>query len=1124
METAGRPAFPSGVLTFLFTDIEESATLWDAHRAARAGALARHDELVEHHVVAGGGTLVKSKGEGDATLSVFRRASDAVAAALELQDALGREHWPEGMTLRARMALHTGEADERDGDYYGPVLNRAARLRSLARGGQVLVSQATAELVRDHLPSRTSLVGLGRRQLRGLQRDESVYSLEVATTRRQGARADLLVLELPPGLAAPEGSTFVGRDAELARLAHLWEQARAGNRRAVLVAGEPGIGKTHLVGEAARRAHADGGVVLYGRCDEEMLVPYQPFVEALRAYVVQCPVVRLRDQLQGLGGELGRVMPQLLGRLRDLPPPVEGEPDTERYRLFEAVTTLVAGIAVAQPVMLALDDLQWADKPTLLLFRYLLRSASGGALLVVGAYRDVELDAEDPLSELLADLRREHLTERLTVPSLGEPDVGELLSAVSGSDVPADLTRELYRATEGNPFFLEELLRHLSETGALMERGGQWATTLSLEELGIPEGVREVVARRLLRLSADATHVLSLASVAGTEFSLEVVAGASDLDADRVLEVVEEAGRARLVDEVPDTPGRFAFSHVLVRETLYQGLATARRSRLHCRIGESLERLRSARPEPDLAELARHFSEAARAGEATAERAFDYCRRAGDHAMTLLAYEEAAGHYEHALEALERVSAPDDSGRGEVLLGLGDAYWRAGERDRSRDSIMRAVDLARARTDPELLGAAVLLLGTGQSSREGFDISMTTTPANIALLEEALGALTEHDSALRARLLGRLAVQTYWSEPRTRREELSREAVAMAERTGDDGALLGTLVSRRYALWDPDGTEERLATADQILQLAEQYGRADRALEARLFRIIDLMELSDVSAAVSEIATFRATAARERQPYLLWYAAALEVMQLLLNGRFDDAEPLAQHALVLGERAQDPAALTAYGAQMMQVWIEQGRIEELERAYEVIHDFAGDAVTGQAGLVWIAMELGRIDEARNGFERLAVGDFYALPRDTAWLAAMTGLVITCAALEDAKRAAVLYRLLAPYEGRNVMVWAFACLGPVDRSLGVLAATMGRHEAAASHFEDALRMSEALGARCLSAHTQADLAQTVLARGGSGDRARALALLEPALATAHDHGMKPLVDQAERTVRAARGDE
>lgn len=1103
---------PTGVVTFLLTDIERSTVLWESAPDTMAEALARHDQLIAHYVDRGGGRLLKSQGEGDATLSVFRRASDAVATALRVHAALEGEEWAGGLDLRVRIAVHSGEAYERDGDYYGPTLNRAARVRALASGGQILVSHATAELVRDRLATGAVLTDFGQHELRGLTRDEHVFELRgesVLDELEPVAFAEVTApprLPLPTAMALPEGAVFIGRDIELAKLREAWLSAASGMRRAIFIAGEPGIGKTQLVGELARQLHSDGATVLYGRCDEEMLVPYQPFVEALHDYVAACPPETLRAQLQGLGGELARLVPHLAQRVADLPAPLQGEPETERYRLFEAVTVLVMSMARTQPLVLVLDDLQWADKPTLLLVRHLLRSAEEGAPLVVGIYRDDELTRVHPLAETLADLRRDQLFERVVVGGLSRDDVERLLAATTGTDVAPVLAAALFDTTEGNPFFLGEVLRHLTETGMLSPHPTNARAELSIEELGLPEGVREVVGRRLLRLTPEANHMLGLGAVVGRTFGLDVLEQIAELPEDTVLEAIEEATAARLVDEVPGRFGRYAFSHVLIRETLYRELATARRARLHRRVGEALEGLGD--PTARLAELAFHFYEAAQAGDV--DKAIEYCRRAGDRATEVLAYEEAAGHYEQALQAMELDPRMGDDRAGALLVALGDAWWRAGVRDRSKHAFLRAVELARSTGDGQLLGAAALGLGTGRSSQEGFDVSGTADELVIGLLEEALGLLPDEDSPLRARLLGRLAVSLYWSAPRERLVELCAEAVAMAERTGDKTALLGVLISRNYALWGPDDAPARLGAANEILHLAEALGRADRTLEARLYRIIVLLELGDVDSADSEIDAFCAGAAELRQPFYRWYAMLLPATRALLEGRFDEAERQANEALVLAEQAQDPAALPVWGGQMLFVWVERGQGAELQATFDAIRDVAGEMPAVQASSAWIALELGHLDEARATFERMATNEFADLGRNAAWMSSITLLSEVCAALDDQPRAAVLYRLLEPYTGRNVMAWATAPGGPLDYYLGLLATTMGEFEDAEARFEAALELSDAMRSPRFAAHGQYAYAIMLKRRRRPGDPARANTLLTQARAHAHALGMTALL--------------
>ena len=422
---------PTGVVTFLLTDIEGSTRLWELDADAMAAALELHDELIERSVNAHGGRLLKAKGEGDATLSVFRRASDAVACAVECQRALLAAAWPGGLDLRVRVALHTGEAHERGGDYFGPALNRAARLRGLARGGTTVVSQATAEIVRDRLPHGARLVDLGPRELRGLERPERVFELRSragAPQEEPGIEPVRVELPLPAPLRFPADASFVGREAELGRLRELWAGVSGGERAAAFLAGEAGIGKTRLASELARVVQEEGVLVLYGRCDEGLAVPYQPFVEALRTYVRAIGPARLRAELGPLAPQLGRLLPEL----EALGEPARGDPESERFALFEAVAALLEAATQEQRALLVLDDLHWAAAPTLLMLRHLIRSERPLRTLVLGTYRETELAPADALTHLLADLQRDASATTVRVGGLNEHGIAALLEAAAG--------------------------------------------------------------------------------------------------------------------------------------------------------------------------------------------------------------------------------------------------------------------------------------------------------------------------------------------------------------------------------------------------------------------------------------------------------------------------------------------------------------------------------------------------------------------------------------------------------------------------------------------------------------------------------------------------------------------
>ena len=402
-------------------------------------------------------------------------------------------------------------------------------------------------------------------------------------------------LPLPAVLRVAERSALVGREPDLEYLRERWEDARGGQLQLVLLEGEPGIGKTRLASEFCRLAHEEGGTVLYGRSDEDALVPYQSFVEALGQWVAACPPARLEERVTARA-ELSRLLPQLTQRLPHLQEPPPREPDTERFLLFEAVSTLLAEESSVAPIVLVLDDLHWADKSTLALLKHLARSPYESRLLILATYRDAQQFRTGHFTDTLAYLHRERRCERLTLAGLDESDVGVLISAQSGHEAEFEFARAIHGETEGNPFFVESMIRHLVDSGAIYEKEGRWASDLPVKELGIPEGLKDVIRQRLARLSEPTSRMLSVASISGRDFNLDVVERVGDLSGDELLEAVDEAVAAQLVDEVPGHVGRYSFSHALIHETLYDDHAGIRRARLHGQMGAAMEGSSAIRP------------------------------------------------------------------------------------------------------------------------------------------------------------------------------------------------------------------------------------------------------------------------------------------------------------------------------------------------------------------------------------------------------------------------------------------------------------------------------------------------------------------------------------------------
>jgi DNA-binding SARP family transcriptional activator/tetratricopeptide (TPR) repeat protein len=527
-------------------------------------------------------------------------------------------------------------------------------------------------------------------------------------------------LRQPPGTGAPrriplpsllsprERSTFVGREHDLDLLRAAWQQARSGSRRLVMIAGEPGIGKTRLASEFALEAH-DEGTVLYASCQEEALVSYQPFVEALRHYARSAGLEWASAAVGPGAGELARLIPELAAALPAGRAAFD-DAETRRYLLFDAVSAILAEASARSPLLLVVDDVHWADRATLDLLRYVLRAPREASLLIVGTYREAEIGGEHPLSELLADLRRGRLIERISLGGLDEGGVGTLIASHAGHKAPSGLVATVHEHTEGNPFFVEEVMRHLIETGVLSERGGRWVSALTSDEIGVPEGVKEVLASRLGRLSDGCGAALSQAAVLGREFNFEVLRVMAEWDEDALIATLEEAVEAQLVVEAHGRAGpAYAFTHALVRETLYGGVSGPRRQRMHAQAARAIDEVEGEGP---VAALAVHHRLAGSAGDPA--KAIDYSLRAGAQAHELSAWEEAAAHWEGALAVMARTGR-QESERAGLLVALAELMVVVGDLARQIDYLDRALALYEESGDAERAAQVHSRLGMAYS-------------------------------------------------------------------------------------------------------------------------------------------------------------------------------------------------------------------------------------------------------------------------------------------------------------------------------------------------------------------------------------------------------------------------
>jgi eukaryotic-like serine/threonine-protein kinase len=1071
---------PAGTVTLLFSDIEGSTRLLEQLGEGYSEVLDEHRGIVRGALAAYGGHEVRT--EGDAFFVAFVRAGDAVRSAVAAQRGLAACAWPDGVAVRVRMGVHTGEPRVVGGDYVGMDVHRAARICSAAHGGQVVVSEATQRVLSGQPMDEFGLRDLGEHRLKDLARPLRLYQVT----------ADGLIAEFPPlrALARPStdlGGVFVGRASELAALFGGLEDALAGRGRLFLLAGEPGIGKSRLAEELIAHASARGARILVGRCWEAGGAPaFWPWVQALRAY--------LRDTDDGALGaqpgaaQLAQILPELREGFPDLAEPPASEPEAARFRLFEATAEFLRDAAQRRPIVLVLDDLHAADAPSLLLLRFLARELGSTRMLLLGAYRDVDPVPVEPLREAVAELAREPVTRRLALAGLSEREVAQYVAQTAAES--AQLVAALHEETEGNPLFVGEMVRLLSVEGARLESGAEL-------RLAIPQSIRDVIARRLTHLSQECNRLLVLAAVLGREFALDALARMGDVSEEPLLDVLDEAMAARVVSDVPGVADRLRFDHVLIRDTLYEGLASARRVRLHGLAVKALEELYGEEPGPHLAELAHHAVAAS-----DFARARRYAWRAGDRALTLLAYEEAARWYRTALDALDGADARDEQARCELLLWLGEAEMRAGNAPAAKTAYLDAAAVARHRGLPrELARAAAGYGGRIVWARAGDDDRL------VPLLEEGLAAIAGDDVELHAKLLARLAGALRDEPSRERRDKLSSEAVALARRTENLAALAYALDGRAASIVAPDTVAECLALGTELCEVAERSGDPERVMAGHFHRIIALLQLGDVRAAEVDLAACSRIARELKQLAHLWQVSGVEAMLALAAGRLAEGEELVAQALALGERAQRGAAIPVYRLQQYTLCDFRGSLEEVEPAIrDLIADHPARPVF-RCVLVHLQARLERMPEAQRTLDDLTRDELSALPFDQEWLFAMSLLAETSALLGDTASAALLYGALHPWAALNVVDQAEGIRGSVARYLGLLAAATNRRGQAERDFEDALAMNARTGARPWLAHTQNDYARMLLARDGPGDRTRAHELLDTALASYRELGME-----------------
>ena len=1092
-------------VTVLFTDLVGSTALQTRLPPAESDALRReHFAILRDAITGSGGEEVKTLGDG--LMVSFGGVAPALRCAVEMQQRIERRNRSASPALVLRIGVAVGDATFEADDWFGQPVIEAARLCATADGGQILVTEAVHLLtVASDAPA---MVPLGPVQLKGLPEPVTAWSVGWEPLAPEAGTPPL-----PPRLLDVATTEFVGRVQERERVAAAWAAAREGEGRLVLVCGEPGIGKTRLAVELAGEARRAGATVLYGRCDDEPGAPYQPWREALAHLVEVVPDDLLGEHVALHGGELARLVPSLAMRVSDVPRPQATHPEAERYLLFGAAVELLQRAASRAPVLLILDDLHWATRPTLALLKHLHGALRPAPLLVVATYREPG-GPSAPLAELLADLHREPGVERIALAGLGPREAQTLLETSAGhvlDDRGAAFAHELNRETGGNPFFLGEMVRHLVESGAIArDDEGRWTAATNLATLELPASIHEVVSGRVARLGSDAERVLRAAAVIGREFEVDLLARVAGIDADDALDALEAAAAAALVAEAPDRAGRFAFVHALVNHALTAALTGARRARMHARVAQALEEHHPTRPDPPLGELAQHW--AAADGEHARVKAVEYATRAGRAALAQVAPDEAVRWFAQALEVQGALSDPDPSERRELLLALGEAELQAGVPG-FRETLLEVAALAREAGDADRLIRAALTNSRGYFSAAGF-----VDEDRVAVLEAALEQAERHDPR-RAGLLALLGAELLWSpDDHLRRRALSDEAVELVRAGGDPAAIAHVLTLRVTTVWWPETLAERLAITAELVTLAEAGDDPVQRFWALIWRGMTVLQAGDTEDADRCLAALRRLVTRLGQPRLKFVLGTQETVRAQFHGRLDEAERSANAAVGIGMETGEPDALSLFAAQLGPIRWQQGRLSEVvDLLAHIVEEAPGVAVFGAMHAL-AELEAGHEASARDLLERAATDDFAGIPADPVKLGTHALWAEVAAQLGATAPAAALLARMEPWRDQ-VILDALGTLGSAARPLGMLAAALDRMHEADVHFAHALQVHERMRAPSLHARTKLDWGLALQRAGRPEDAARAGALLEQAAQAMRDLAL-PAVERRARDAAAA----
>ncbi|MGI8927304.1 MAG: ATP-binding protein [Tepidiformaceae bacterium] len=1082
---------PEGTVTIVFTDAVGSTALTNRLGDERGRTLMREvDELVRAQIAHHRG--VEVKGLGDGQMVAFTSARRAVLCAVDIQKAL--ERWRRADAARTdlalRIGLHTGEVIREQEDLFGAAVNFAARVSSQAGAGEVLLSETTKSLL--GAASEIALDDRGDAELKGFPGAWKLFAVVWQPDEEDAG----------PGTAGLV--PYVGRDAERAILKEALTRARQGSGNIVLLAGEPGIGKTRLATELMADARAAGCFTVIGHCYEmEGTPPFVPFVEAIDYTARVIPPNQLREALAGDGPEVARIAPRLRQLFPDLPAAADVPADQGRHSLFTSFADYLQRACAVQPLVIVLDDLHWADDSSSLLLEHIAGRADEMALLVIGTYRDVDLDATRPFSQSLDRLGRRPNVRRLALRRFDRDGVRGLLRALSGKEPPAPLADLVANETEGVPLFVQELYRHLNEDGRLFDAAGGWRTDVAVGEVEVPEGVKLVIGRRLERVSEATRRMLTVASVAGRAFSFDLLAKVAELGDDSLLDALDEAERAHLLVPSSGREVTYTFSHEQIRQTLLGTLSLPRRQRAHLRVAQAMETVYARTVAEHTPELAYHFYMAG--AVADPETALHWIEAAGDAAMKALASEEAEAHYRNALAVMED-GPPAVQAR--LFEKLGNAL-RASDWGEAEPHWRRAQELYASLGDAPGVGRTAFQLTNLKTRQILFDEARRE-------LEHGLSVLDQLSPADQCRLLGIGGAINIFSGLIEPADVMLTRALAIAEAL-DDPQLLGEtldlagITSAFFQRWT--SVIESGSRATQLLRATGDHWNLCNASQNLGLALMASGRVRESLAPLEEgvLAGVRAGNAWGLAGCSTWQFTA----RFILDGDIEEYRRMEHWAADYPAFRFSAEFLSSYNSLLDGQW-DAALAGARRRPFEGVSVWRGweqgcslivEAYAGDADAVALLLE-----EHRDLIPSGGVGTFGG------WTFAACATEALATVGRDDEAAAFLDLWEQATDAGQVVEVAFPVL--VARLAGIAAASGRRWDVAVEHFETALRQAQEIPFIVEQPEVRRSYADMLIERGAPGDVEKARQLLAEAIGMYRTIGMPRHIELAERLGRRA----